>query len=327
MIALKPELYKKNYIKIYYLEKYTRIIFYILILLFLSYPIYKKILSLNSVKSFLIVKDQLGMIDAKFKQIDENGNIIEIFADKAIHKGQSILIFDNITATNNYNNNQINLVADRAAYNKNNKELFFNNNVHISQQNDFKLVSRESIYNISKSLIKGNAKIEFENYVGRFLADSYELFTEKKLYYFNDNIIIFLNSDRKNAEISSNSIIVDDSNFVIIANDNPKYNDHELFLSGDELIIYYKRDINKQIIIDNILVNNNVRVKHKDSIVTGDKAVFYNGINEIEIIDNVNLKQENNLLKGARLKYNLLDSSIRVLDSDKSKLELKYEKK
>lgn len=325
MIALKPESYNRNYLRISFFEKYLRYTLYLLLLILFLYPIYIKILSWNSNKSFLITNDNLGMINATLNYSDIKGNNFLIKASKAIHKSEDELIFSKINAYHsNINKNEINLLSDLAEYNNITKALHFPGKFFVSSDNDFNLTSQFANYDVSNSVISGNRNIFFENYVGKFNADSFELDISNKYYKFENNIIINLKSNRDNAQIKANNIFVDENKFLIIARDQPIYKDDELFLSGDELLINYKNGESDKIIIDKITINNNIKIIHNDSVITGDRAIYYNEISEIEIINNVILKQKDNSIKGSRLKYYLKDSSIRMLDSGSSKVELKY---
>ena len=263
------------------------------------------------------------MSDANY-QVINNGNLLQISAQQSFYKNKHEIIFQHILGDiedNNYK--KIFFSASDAILNKTDQNIFFNKKVNIFSYDHFALYADKAFYWLKKKIINGSDNIKFNNYIGNIVAQDFVFYLAEKRYFFSNNVII--TNDDKNI-IKGNKLYIDDIKYRIEVLDKPQYQDSNIKIIADRFIILYDKLLNNKFLLKKILADNNIKIISQNSVVTANKGEYYPHKQEIIVTDNVIVTKEENIIKGEKLIYYVVDDSFKILSQEENKVKINIKK-
>ena len=310
---------------------------------------YKKFIALRTVLKFLIIvlvviivinflykqyyfrdnvflnQDELvlGASDSAYKVIN-NDNLLEIRAQKSFYKNKQEIVFHNIKGyIEDKSYEKIVFSAQKAVFNKEDKNLHFIGTVNILAHNNFTLYADQAFYWLEKNIINGNGNIQFHNNMGHILAQNFVFNLAKKNYIFTKDIMV---TNNNSASIKSDKLYIDDIKYNMKVLDSPQYQDNNIKIMANEFFISYEKLSDDNFSVNKIIAYDNVNIISDNSLITGNMGEYNLDHKKVLITDNVTFTQDNSIIKGENLVYNIIDGSFKILSKQQNKVRINLKK-
>lgn len=318
-----------GYRKLYIYDKILKYLVCFVAVVMVTVPLYKSYKYSVAAKKFIISEEaiNLGMLYPKYQAVTNSNKLFNINAKKSLNQSENSILFYKINGNleDDYYE-KINFIADQGLYNKDVSTIDFTKGVNFFSKENFRLSSDKALYLMKTNSISGSDNIIFDNYMGKFVAQEYDIDLLKQKYVFLKDIH-FQANDVRHTYIESQKITVYDFANNMEVEEDVKYKDDSIVLTSERFTVFYKKNASNQVIINKVIAYNDVRILHENSVITGEKAIFYPNQDMVEIMQNVVLVQQENIVKGEKMIYDITQDSFRVLQGKDNKvnLQLKHE--